>query len=54
MTLETLIDELQKIHAMHPNAGLITSMDAKDGEVVCEVGCVRYDHIGKHVVIELD
>lgn len=54
MSLENLIIELEKIHAMHPNANVVASYDAVSEIVQNEVGAVRYDNLSKNVVIELD
>lgn len=54
MTLEYLIEELKKIHAIHPNADLYALMESPEaGDMKLDVMSVRYDNLSKSAVIEI-
>ena len=55
MQLEELIEKLQAIVKVHPNAGVMIGVPNRppQGDKVVEISEVHYEHLGKRVVIEL-
>ena len=54
MSLEQLINELARIHAMHPNASAKVTIGRQDKSLQdFEIVKIRYDILSKTAVIEL-
>ena len=55
MQLEELIEKLQAIVKVHPNAGVMIGVPNRppQGDQVVEISAVHYEHLGKRGVIEL-
>lgn len=55
MQLEELIEKLQAIVKVHPNAGVMIGVPNRppQGDQVVEISEVHYEHLNRRAVIEL-